>query len=78
LRNEPNGVAYLRNAETLPAFRGRGIYLTLINHRLQVARAAGCTAAVVQAQVQSSSPILRKRGFRRVSWLRALTRPTEA
>lgn len=75
LRNEPTGVAYLRNAETLEEYRGRGIYLTLIHHRLQVAQAAGCTAAVVQAQVQSSSPILRKRGFRRVSWLRALTRP---
>ena len=32
-------------------------------------------ACGVQAQVQSSSPTLRKRGFRRVSWLRALTRP---
>jgi GNAT superfamily N-acetyltransferase len=76
LRNEPNGVAYLRNAATLPEFRGRGIYLTLIGHRLAVAREAGCTSAVVQAQVQSSSPILCKRGFRRVSWLRAFTRPS--
>jgi N-acetylglutamate synthase-like GNAT family acetyltransferase len=75
LRNEPNGVAYLRNAETLPQFRNRGIYLTLIGHRLAVAREAGCTSAVVQAQVQSSSPILCKRGFQRVSWLQAMTRP---
>jgi N-acetylglutamate synthase-like GNAT family acetyltransferase len=75
LRIEPNGVAYLRNAETLPAYRNRGLYLTLVGHRLKVAREAGCTSAVVQAQIQSSSPILQKRGFRRVSWLRALTRP---
>jgi N-acetylglutamate synthase-like GNAT family acetyltransferase len=78
LRIEPNGVAYLRNGETLPAYRNRGLYLTLVGHRLKVAREAGCTSAVVQAQIQSSSPILRKRGFRRVSWLRALTRPTTA
>jgi N-acetylglutamate synthase-like GNAT family acetyltransferase len=75
LRIEPNGVAYLRNAETLPRYRNRGLYLTLVNHRLKVAKEAGCTSAVVQAQIQSSSPILQKRGFRRVSWLRALTRP---
>jgi N-acetylglutamate synthase-like GNAT family acetyltransferase len=78
LRVEPNGVAYLRNAVTLPEFRQRGLYLTLVGHRLAAARAAGCTSAVVQAQVQSSSPILRKRGFRRVSWLRALTRPAQS
>jgi N-acetylglutamate synthase-like GNAT family acetyltransferase len=76
LRIEPNGVAYLRNAETLPQYRNRGLYLTLVGHRLKVAREAGCTSAVVQANIQSSSPILQKRGFRRVSWLKALmTRP---
>ncbi len=78
LRIEHNGVAYLRDAVTLPEFRGRGVYLTLVHHRLQVARAAGCTVAVVQAQVQSSSPILCKRGLRRVSWLRALQWPAES
>jgi hypothetical protein len=69
---EPNGVAYLRNAFTLEQFRGRGVYLSCVAHRLAVARAAGCTYAVVQAQTKTSSPILQKRGFRRVSWLRAL------
>jgi len=77
LRIESNGVAYLRNAVTLPRFRGRGLYLALVAHRLKVARAAGCTAAVVAAQVQSSSPILRKRGFERVCGFYAYGRTAE-
>ena len=63
LRVEEDGIAYLRNAFTLSEFRGRGVYLALIEARLAFARAAGCVAAVVQAQIQSSSPVLRKRGF---------------
>ena len=77
LRIESNGVAYLRNAITLPRFRGRGLYLALVAHRLTVARAAGCSAAVVAAQVQSSSPILRKRGFERVCGFYAYGRTAE-
>lgn len=72
LRIEPTGVAYLRNAFTLERFRGRGVYLALVGRRVAVARAAGCHAAVVQAQIQSSSPILRKRGFRRVAGMQAM------
>lgn len=75
LRIEPTGVAYLRNAFTLQRFRGRGIYLALVGRRIAVAREAGCRAAVVQAQIQSSSPILRKRGFRRVAALQAMELP---
>jgi GNAT superfamily N-acetyltransferase len=67
MRVEPNGVAYFRDAYTLPAFRNQGIYLSLVAKRLQVAHEAGCTAAVVQANQQTSSPILRKRGFQPVS-----------
>ncbi len=72
---EPNGVVYLRNAVTLPAFRNRGIYLSLVAHRLAMARAAGCRAAVVQAQSQTSAPILMKRGFERLCTIWGLTRP---
>jgi hypothetical protein len=66
MRIEPAGVAYLRNALTLPEYREHGVYLSLSAHRLQVAREAGCTHAVVQANRQTSGPILRKRGFRAV------------
>src|SRR5205085_378537 len=48
-RIEPNGVVYLRHALTLPAFRNRGVYLSLVAYRLALARASGCTAAVLQA-----------------------------
>jgi GNAT superfamily N-acetyltransferase len=75
LRIEPNGIAYLRNAFTLPSYRGRGVYTTMIAARLKLAREAGCTAAVVQAQIQSSSPILRKRGFERVCGFYGYTIP---
>lgn len=76
LRIEPTGVAYLRNADTDPAYQGRGAYLALVAARLAFARQAGCTAAVVQAQTQTSSPILRKRGFERLCRLRGFTRPS--
>jgi GNAT superfamily N-acetyltransferase len=75
LRIEPNGIAYLRNAFTLPSYRGRGVYTTMIAARLKLAKEAGCTAAVVQAQIQSSSPILRKRGFERVCGFYGYTIP---
>lgn len=63
LHIEPNKVAYLRNAMTVPAFRNRGVYLSLVAHRLAIARALGCPIAVLQAQTKTSSPILIKRGF---------------
>ncbi len=72
---EPSGVIYLRNAVTLPEFRKRGLYLTLVAYRLGVGRAAGCRAAVVQAQTRSSAPILLKRGFERVTTIWGLARP---
>lgn len=74
LRIEPNGVAYLRNARTVPAFRNRGIYLSLVAHRLAVARGAGCTVAVVQALTHTSAPILIKRGFKPVCRIVGLAR----
>lgn len=73
-RFEPNGTAYLRQGITHPACRQRGLYVTLLAHRLQAARDAGCTRAVVQAITTTSSPILQKRGFRRVCGLTAYIR----
>ena len=75
LRIEPGGIAYLRNAFTVREYRRRGVYLALVAARLASARAAGCTAAVVQAQIQSSSPVLRKRGFEPVCRLYGHMRP---
>lgn len=75
LRVEPNGIAYFRDAYTLQRERRHGVYLALVARRLQVAREAGCTAGVVQANRETSSPILQKRGWRRVSWLTGYARP---
>lgn len=74
-RFEANGTAYLRQGLTHPDFQRRGLYLTLLKHRLDAARAAGCTRAVVQAISTTSSPILQKRGFRRVCGLVGYVRP---
>lgn len=77
-RFEPNGTAYLRQGVTHPAYRQRGLYVTLLAHRLRAARDAGCTRAVVQAITTTSSPILQKRGFRRVCGLNAYTQTVPA
>jgi GNAT superfamily N-acetyltransferase len=74
MRVEANGIVYLRNAFVLDAFQGRGLYVAMVGARLVHARAAGCTAAVVQAQRQSSAPILKKRGFVKVCELVGHTR----
>ncbi len=66
MRVEADGIVYLRNAFVLDAFQGRGLYVAMVGARLALARVAGCTAAVVQAQRQSSAPILKKRGFLKV------------
>lgn len=73
-RIEPNGVVYLRHALTLPAFRNRGVYLSLVAHRLALARASGCTAAVLQAQTRTAAPILLAHGFKRACHLIGLSR----
>lgn len=63
LRLEPNGTANLCDAFTLPEARGRGVYLSLVAHRLAVARKQGSTLAVTRANTRTSAPILMKRGF---------------
>lgn len=76
LRTEPNGVAYFRDAYTLERARRHGVYLALVARRLQVAREAGCSVGVVQANRETSSPILQKRGWKPVSWLTGYVRPS--
>jgi Acetyltransferase (GNAT) family len=63
LRLEPNGTANLCDAFTLPEVRGRGVYLSLVAHRLAVACKHGSTLAVTRANTRTSAPILMKRGF---------------
>lgn len=77
LRTEPNGVAYFRDAYTMKHARRHGVYLALVARRLALAREAGCTIGVVQANRNTSSPILQKRGWRRVSWVTGYARPQE-
>jgi len=54
---------YLSGAETVPAFRGRGIYQSLVAYRLAAAERRGCVYAAIRAQRDSSMPILMRRGF---------------
>ena len=48
-------VAHLYIASTLPAQRGRGIQLALLNARLAAARSAGCVLACVTARPANTS-----------------------
>ena len=49
------GVGYLADGATLPAFRGRGLQSLLIERRLDDAAALGCTIACSQASFASTS-----------------------
>lgn len=53
----------LVGAGTLESHRGKGVYRTLLAHRLAQARAEGIQGAVIQALPNSSAPICRKVGF---------------
>jgi hypothetical protein len=75
LRIEPHGVAYLCDALTAADARNRGVYLSLVAHRLSLARDQGCRIALIQAIRTSSAPILLKRGFREVCQIRGYRRP---
>ena len=75
LRIEPTGLAYFPAALTVKPFRRRGVYLSLVAHRLAVATTAGCTAAVIGVQTATAAPILTRRGFRAVCHFLALAPP---
>jgi hypothetical protein len=50
-----NGIAWLGNAETFPAFRGRGCQLALLNRRIREAATMGCDWAISDAEFGSTS-----------------------
>ena len=57
-------VVLLGGAATLPEARGKGVYSALVKRRLDDARVDGRTAAVIQADRDTSAPICAKLGFR--------------
>jgi GNAT superfamily N-acetyltransferase len=59
----PAAITLLVGAATLPKARGRGIYRALLRHRIDAARGAGSSSAIIQANDETSAPICRKVGF---------------
>jgi len=59
----------LGGAATLEEHRGHGLYTALVARRLADARADGRTAAVIQADRNTSAPICAKLGFREICGL---------
>jgi hypothetical protein len=57
------GVAHLGGAATLPEYRGRRIYPTVLRRRLEAARAKGYQLAVIEAGPMSQ-PVVAKYGFK--------------
>ena len=57
-------IVALRLAATLKAYRGQGIYRSLIARRLADAHADGAKVAIMQAMRNTSAPICAKLGFR--------------
>jgi predicted GNAT superfamily acetyltransferase len=64
----------LSGAGTLARVRGRGVFRTLIAHRLASARAAGMGAATIQAFADTSAPICTRLGFESLGELRLYVR----
>lgn len=62
-------IAYLAGAATLPEYRGRRIYSTLLRTRLEQARAAGRQIATIHAEPMSRR-VVEKYGFRPIAWYR--------
>lgn len=57
-------VVRLFGAVTLPAFRRRGLYRSLVAPRCRLGRANGATLALTKARPATSAPILERVGFR--------------
>jgi hypothetical protein len=58
-------VARLWGAVTLPAWRGRGGYRSVLAERMRLAAQRGATLALVKGRVDTSGPILKRVGFLR-------------
>ena len=63
---DDHGMVVLLGAATLEAYRGRGIYTTMVAKRLEDARARGVTSAIIQSDPKTSAPILHTLGFEQV------------
>ena len=66
------GPLWLAGGVTLPAVRGRGIYRALVRARRDDAVRLGAGALIVIANVETSYPILERRGFRAAGRVRLL------
>lgn len=67
-------VVLLGGAATLPDHRGHGVYTALVAKRLADARADRRTAAIIQADRDTSAPICAKLGFRELCGLELFAR----
>jgi GNAT superfamily N-acetyltransferase len=65
-------VCRLWGGGTHPDLRGRGAYRAVLRARLEIAVGAGATLALTHGRVDTSSPILRRLGFRRYGEQRQL------
>lgn len=66
-------IALLLSAATIEAFRGYGIYTSLMARRLADAHRDGIEAAIIQAVRATSAPICRKLGFTEIAPLQLFT-----
>ncbi|RNI18272.1 hypothetical protein EFY87_17895 [Flexivirga caeni] len=57
-------VVRLFGAVTIPAFRRRGLYRSLVTARCELGHAKGATMALTKARQETSAPILEGMGFR--------------
>jgi hypothetical protein len=62
-------ILMLSGAATLPEYRGRGVYTSMVARRIADGRAEGCEAAIIQAVRATSAPICARIGFREVCGL---------
>jgi GNAT superfamily N-acetyltransferase len=63
------GVAILGGAGTIPSERGKGVFRTLLAHRLAEAKRDGLKAATIQAFEDTSAPICTRLGFQEMGRL---------
>ena len=68
----------LQGAATLPEFRGRGLYTSILAQRVADAAALGMTAAILQADRATSASICAKLGFREAAALDVYLSPVSA
>lgn len=69
------GYGYLAGGATAPAYRGRGVYRSLVKARLETLRERGLPA-VIHAVSTTSAPICLRLGFRKVCELRSYEPPS--